>query len=251
MDNAKVTMMDGSHNAAITPRTAILIPASGADNDGLVIELGKAGPRVIEFEPGTPSYAEWGLQPFQSVREFTDAFMRDGTPEYMEMNAAVSPKSIETWRGLLQLRASQIATDDTVGKQALSRAGTSLLDDPRLRKAFVDGHRSRLAPWFYPAFVNRELKDTKLVLWLTKRSQFVPAIFCPNMRAALFAATAFRRIAACPNCKQLFALDSERADGGRGERYCTALCGQRYRQRMYRQRLKARAKKRTSPRAKR
>ena len=60
------------------------------------------------------------------------------------------------------------------------------------------------------------------------------------MKTAMFAFAAFHGAAACPNCGELFALDSRRVDGSKGERYCTAACGQRYRQKVYR--LKGKAK---------
>src|SRR5262249_45072897 len=90
-----------------------------------------------------------------------------------------------------------------------------------------------------------------VVMWRTKSEQFLPAILCPNVRTASFVAAAFRGLAVCPNCLRLFDPYAERIDGSKGDKYCTAACGSRYRQRLYRRRVvlkKLRVRK--SPRTK-
>ena len=168
------------HNAGITARPAILIPATGQQNDGLVIQMGKAGPRFratsfqMEGAP-LPGYVEWGLK---SVREFTGAFMRVDSPERAEMEANTSKKDRETWRGLLQLRATHatfpILLDEKAARRELSGASSKLIEDPRIQAAFGGGQLPKVAAWFYPAFFNRELKRTRIVLWLTKTESVRP-----------------------------------------------------------------------------
>jgi hypothetical protein len=238
------------HNATITSRPAILIPATGDDNDGLVIQMGTTGPSFVAAnirQDGAPlpGYVDWGLDPLESVREFTSAFMRVGAPEHAVMEANTTKKERASLHGLLRLRATRatlpVPLDTKAAQKALSDATKLLISDPRLQPTFQAGRLPDLAEWFYPAFFNRELKGARLVLWLTKQKQFAPAIFCPTMKAAMFAFAAFRGVAACPNCGDLFTLDTERPDKSRGERYCTAACGQRYRQKMYRKRSGASA----------
>jgi hypothetical protein len=212
----------------------------------LVIQMGKAGPRVLDFQTeALPRYVEWGLE-FQSVKEFTSAYMRVGAPEHAEMEAGTSEKDRETWKGLLQLRATHATSpfplDERAAKRELASAGAKLIEDPRIQATFAGGQVRKVAAWFYPAFFNRELKRSRVVLWLTKQNQFVPAIFCPDMKTAMFAFAAFGRIVACPNCGELFAPDSDRLDKSRSEKYCTVACGSAYRQRTYRTRLKVKAK---------
>jgi hypothetical protein len=251
MEKAKVINGGPHHNAGITARTAILLPTTGQQNDGLVIQMGRTGPHFLAPMPG---FVEWGLEPFESVREFTAAFMRVGSPEHTEMEASTTRKDRETYKALLQLRSTHatfpIRLDEKAARRELSSAGSKLIEDPRIQATFGGGEIRRIAAWFYPAFFNRELARTRLVLWLTKQNQFVPAILCPDMKTAMFAFAAFGHIAACPNCGNLFALDSGRVDGSKGERYCKAVCGERYRQKVYRLKVKAKTGKSKKKRSK-
>jgi hypothetical protein len=237
------------HNAPVTGRPAILFPAIGQANDGLVIQMGKTGPQVLSTGSqlgGAPllGWADWGLEPFECVTEFTGAFMRVGTPEYATMEARTTKKERDTLHGLLQLRATRATfpfpLEPKAARKVLSDATKLLIGDSRLQATFQVGRLPEVAEWFYPAFFNRELKGARLVLWLTKQKQFIPAIFCPLMKTAMFAFAAFRGVVACPNCGELFTLDSERPDKSKSERYCTAACGQRFRQKMYRARCASR-----------
>jgi hypothetical protein len=236
MSNTKHDNDSLKHNEAITPRPAILVPSTGKDNDGWILQMGKDGPQVIEADwSPLPAYAEWGLNPLETVVEFTGAFMRVGTPERATMEANVSAKDRETLHGLLKLRAAS-ETAPKAARRELAEAAKTLIPDARLRATFQAGRLPEVAEWFYPAYFNRELKGARLVLWLTKQKRCLPAIFCPNMKAAMFAFAAFRGVAACANCGELFTLDSQRADKSKSEKYCTAACGQRYRQKTYRNR---------------
>jgi hypothetical protein len=243
MSNTKHDNESRKHNDTITPRPAILVPATGKNNDGWIWQMGREGPQVIEADwSPLPPYAEWGLDPPETVVEFTGAFMRVGTPERATMEANVSAKDRETLHSLLKLRAAS-ETAPKAARRELAEAAKKLIPDARLRATFQAGHLPEVAEWFYPAYFNRELKGARLVLWLTKQKRFLPAIFCPNMKTAMFAFAAFRGVAACRNCGTLFTLDSERPDKSKSEHYCTAACGQRYRQKTYRKRSARRKKK--------
>lgn len=242
-DNAKQ-----QHNVSIAARLPILIPATGPVNDGLIIQMGVAGPRVLDFrEEGAPGpvYADWGLKPFQTVKEFTSAYTQPGSVEHSELETDITDKDWKTLRqGLVSLYYSHgtFPTGMKEAKRELSKASQRLPTDPRLQATFAGGQLPQVTAWFYPAFFNRELRRARLVLWLTKRNQFIPAIFCPSMKTALFAFAAFRGVAACANCGELFSPDSARADKSMSEKYCTAACGQRYRQKVYRLKVKAKTK---------
>jgi hypothetical protein len=227
------------HDATMTPRPAILFRATGKDNDGWILEMGKTGPQVIEADwSPLPAYEDWSLDPPQTVTKFTGAYMRLGTPERAVMEANVSAKDRDTLHGLLKLRAAS-ETAPKAAQRELAEAAKKLIADARLRATFQTGHLPDVVEWFYPAFFNRELKGARLVLWLTKQKRFLPAIFCPNMKTAMFAFAAFRGVAACRNCGELFTLDVERPDKSKSEVYCTAACGLRYRSKTYRARKKA------------
>jgi hypothetical protein len=244
MRNMKHDNDSRRHNDTITPRPAILIPAAGKDNNGWIFEMGKGGPQIIEADwSPLPAYAEWGLDPPRTVTEFTGTYMRVGTTEHAAMESNVTAKDRETLHGLLKLRAAS-ETAPKAARRELEDAAKKLIPDARLRATFQAGNLPDVVEWFYPAFFNRELKGARLVLWLTKQKKFLPAIFCPTMKAAMFAFAAFRGAAACRNCGALFTLDAERPDKSKSERYCTAACGQRYRQKTYRKRSDERKRKR-------
>jgi hypothetical protein len=244
MSKRNVINATTNHNASITARPAILIPATDQKNDGVVIQMGKAGPQILDFQKeGVPRYADWNLEQLQPIRAFTSAFMSPGSPEHMEMEANTTKKDRDTLHGLLRLRYTheRFPVNEKAAKSELSHASSALIEDPRIRATFAGGKLPQVAAWFYPAFFNRGLKRARLVLWLTKQNQFLPAIFCPDMKTATFAFAAFRGVVACANCGELFTLDSERVDKSRGEKYCTAACGQRFRQKAYRQRVRGKA----------
>lgn len=239
------------HNERITPRPAILIPATGVGNDGQIRQMGKSGPRFVAAsfplagKDDLPGYADWGLEPIEYVREFNGRYLSLNSVERRELETQTTKADRDTLHGLLRLRATTV--DPRSSQENLSAATSLLIQNTRLQAAFRTGQVPQVAEWFFPAFFNRELKDVRLVLWLTKRQQFVPAIWCPTMKAAMFAFAAFRRVAACRHCGGLFTLDTARIDGSGGETYCAAVCGQRYRQRQYRLRCES---KRVSQRRK-
>jgi len=230
------------HDAAMTGRPAILFPATGKDNDGLIFQMGKDGPRVIEAADWAqmPAYAEWGFDPPQTVLEFTVAYMRRGTPEHKVMEVGVGKADRETlYNGLRRLqRVHGDMLDTKTAREEMTAAAKVLLDDPRLRGTFQSGPPAKVAEWFYGGFFNRELQGARLVLWLTKQNQFLPAILCPSMKAAMYALAAFDGLVACRNCGEVFTTEGRRPDKSKSSVYCTAACGLRYRAKTYRVRKK-------------
>ena len=230
------------HNVPITARPPILIPATGQANDGLIIQMGATGPKVLDFgrQGGSGlAYAEWGLDPFRTVKEFTSAYMQPGSLEHAEMETNIKDKDWTTLKqGLVSLYYSHGTFPKNMkeAKRELSKASQRLFADPRLRATFAGGQLPQVTAWFFPAFFNREMRRARFVLWLTKKNLVIPAIYCPTLKTAFFVAAAFRGIVVCPNCGELFAPDTERTDKTGSEKYCKAACGQRYRQKLYRQR---------------
>src|SRR5260221_10369384 len=98
---------------------------------------------------------------------------------------------------------------------ALSEAAEILLPGHPGRKEIVK-------PSLYASLLTRGMEGVKLVMWTTQAGEIVPAVICPNAKAALFVAAAFKAAAACANCHKLFALDAPRVDGSSSEKYCTA-----------------------------
>ncbi|MGA8150347.1 MAG: hypothetical protein WB952_05315 [Terriglobales bacterium] len=226
------------HNATITAYPPILFPATGQARDGVVIQQWEE-PKVLDYSragDGTgPTYADWGLEPPQNVREFTPAFLMRGSPEHQAMEATISITDRERVRALYFVKTA------TKGK-GFDKAAPLLIKPKVLQTAFA-AMPPEAKNWFYPPFFTREMKRARVVMWLRNDQQFLPAIYVPNMTVAFFVAAAFRRVVACPACGVLFVPEAERLDGSRSEKYHTVACGQRYRQKQFRIRHKLKAKK--------
>jgi hypothetical protein len=140
------------------------------------------------------------------------------------------------------LRYVDVKNDETAARKALNDAG-QLLDD--LPQSILAGVKEpRRAAWIlYSCYLTGEMKRARLVVHRNKRGEFIPVVGCPDIKTALFVFAAYRGVEACLNCQKLFAVDSARPDDSSSDRYCTAACGQRYRQKLYRLRQKVQVKK--------
>jgi len=224
-----------SHNAAITARPRILIPATSQTNDGFVLRVSKTGPQRIPADlEGEKFFAEWGIERFEPVKEFVVKEVLDFSEEAHARVRALS---------LLRYAHATHASDALAAKKAVSDAAGLLIDDQGLQSVFSTGNPREVATLFYPAFFTREIRGAEVVMWKTKDEQFLPAIYCPNSRIASFVAISYRGLAACLNCHKVFSPEEESVDGSVSEKYCTVACGQRYRQKLYRLKQKARVKK--------
>jgi hypothetical protein len=79
--------------------------------------------------------------------------------------------------------------------------------------------------WKYSAMLTAELRGVQLVMWwpLGKKRLIVPAIYCPDMRTAVFCSLYKDVIRLCPRCKMPFVPDGTTTD------YCTPAHGVAYR----------------------
>jgi len=92
--------------------------------------------------------------------------------------------------------------------------GTSASNEEmQLQKDFLDALAvdARSAVIFLPQLATYALKNARLVLWRSK-GKFVPAIFCPNFRTALYAKALLGRIKVCPHCNHLFEVPRSNQD---------------------------------------
>jgi hypothetical protein len=207
-----------AHNEGITPRPRIFV--SVEVKDSFVREI-------------------VGLT--HRLREFTSAFFELGSKENKELEASVTEEDRAAFKALLALRCAYSA-DEPIGKNQLAEATRLLIphypgdaaEYARVTDAKKVAHR------IYPALLRDRIKRARVIIL----PDFSPAIFCPSLSVAMFVYAAYRGVAVCLNCQKLFAYDSERPDGGASEKYCTAACGQRYRQKLYRLRISDRAKQR-------
>ena len=98
-----------------------------------------------------------------------------------------------------------------------------------------------MAKRLYPLVFSKAMERAKVRMWC-KDGEWLPVIWCPNMKTAMYAYAAFNGVETCLNCQKLFCLDVPRVDDSRSEKYCTVACGQRFRQRIYRKRQLEQAK---------
>jgi hypothetical protein len=209
----------GDHNAGITARPRIYFRVRPGDWD-----------HVIGIAPRS--------------REFTSAYATPGTPENKELEHSTTKKDRNRLRALRLLRYVCAEDDQTAARKVLTDAGQLIFEDLQLAKLFAGTEDPKqVAAASYEEFFNDEIRGARLAIHRTKRGEFVPIIRCPDVKTAMFMFAAFRGIETCLNCAKLFAVDIVRPDDSSSERYCTAACGQRYRQKLYRLREKGRLEK--------
>jgi hypothetical protein len=208
---------EGDHNGSITPAPVILFRAETQTGERAEMVRAVFGSKLMR------------------VRRFTPEYLIPGTTEHKWMESATTESDRATLKAISLLRYAHNAPDGDTTAKALRDAAQILLPDHPARAEYVT---SKL----YASLLTQGMNGAKVIMWTSPERETVPAIMCPSLRVALFVAAAFRAMAACANCQKLFALDAERLDGSASEKYCTASCGQRFRQRMYRLRTKETAK---------
>lgn len=210
------------HNATITASPRILILGERTKEDS---EHSQMFRRVFRAE--LP----------RKLKEFTSAYMTPGTGEYKEFEAATSKKDRATLSALALLRRAQ-AMKSPASKD-LADAASLLLGERPPEWAIPPVGRREGAAWWYRSLLNDGMKNTRLVMSRAKGG-YAPAILCSDLRTAAYVFAAYKGVAVCAACRGLFAQDPER-----GGDYCSEACGQNFRQKAYRLRLKqkTRAKK--------
>jgi hypothetical protein len=227
MRNTERRNGDDWHNATITARPVILFKTDGSDLPQAALVRQILRSKLIR------------------LREFTPQYLVPGTSEHRLMEASTTPEDRATLRAISLIRyAHTSGADANTTSKALYEAARALVPDyPANESAFSEFQRGKVPERLYAGLLTQGMKGTKLVMWTTKQGEIVPALLCGSLRSALFVASAYRAVTACANCHRLFALDSARIDGSASEKYCSAACGQRFRQKMYRLRTANRKKK--------
>jgi hypothetical protein len=174
-------------------------------------------------------------KPLQPVRIFgVDA-------EGSLRNKAVRQSIAASWPlfiAVTQLRAAHESGNKYEIDQAFRKMLAARSDDPALRERIAEFWASTpqvpdAALVNLPPALSQEMSAARLVLWWNnRRKQFLPAIFCPDYRAALFVQVAMNDLRACPDCDKPFIPD--RPD----QEYCSVRCRERHRQRRRRDKLR-------------
>lgn len=194
-------------------------------------------------------------KPLQPVRMFGAEYLREGS----ELNKAVR-KSMpgQNWNLFIasnQLRDAHEKGDSYEIDAANQKLFATMLP-PKAPKGFpanppeehaamvsrIAGFWShptwsaKTAPVNLPPAMAHEMESARLVLWWNnRRKRFLPAIFCPDYKTAMYVHAVLRDLRACPGCDKPFIPD--RLD----QQYCKPQCSGR--QRTRRRRAKLRGKK--------
>jgi hypothetical protein len=212
----------GKHNVTITARPRILFPVNSNRSD-----------RII-----TRGFGLGEIPLLRDVKEFTAAYMTPGTRQHKEMEQATTQRDRRVIASLRLLQYAHAKAPDAA--RELVEAFSVLSGGWRPRDLGY-GHLSQreLAANFYSGSFNDEMKSARVIMSRPTRSEApVPAIWAPDIRTAAFVFAAFRGVEVCASCHRLFAPDRER-----GEKYCSDACGQNFRQKLYRQRVKSQTRK--------
>lgn len=209
------------------------------DHNGTVTAF-SARPRILF--PSDPTVAltrEVFEVSHRRTREFTPAFFQLGSPEHRELEENTSETDRDAVKALTLIRCAY-TSDDPITRRSLYDSTYLLMPDylGDARTFYAGANAKKIARSVYPGLLREYIRKARIII----SRGFVPAIWCPNLSVAMFVFAAYRGIAVCLNCQKLFALDLPRSDASTGERYCTAACGQRYRQKLYRLRAKAKSK---------
>jgi hypothetical protein len=118
------------------------------------------------------------------------------------IRAALTPEDHTTLTGALDLKDAILKNDVL----ARTRAYGKLM--PRLGWAGVDPAAFATHPGWanlhLPRVASEPLDEARLVLWYAaKVGRFVPALYCPTLRSAIFA-RAFIDLRTCPHCGDIF-----------------------------------------------
>jgi predicted nucleic acid-binding Zn ribbon protein len=132
---------------------------------------------------------------------------------------------------LMQLRDAHETGDEYAIANALDKLfGTA----PHIAAVWKRVPRTQLAPSVLPKEFSDRIASARLVLWWNvKLKRFQPAIFCEDLKTAMFVRAALRDLRACPSCDMPFR--PERPD----QEYCSLRCRERFRQRRRRANLQA------------
>lgn len=173
-------------------------------------------------------------KPLQEVRIFGADYLKDGSALNKEVRKAMAAEW-PLFIAATQLRAAHESGNRYEIDQALRKLLASLFeksdDASAMRERIAEfwsaePWSANAAPVNLPPALSHEMSGARLVLWWNnRRKQFLPAIFCPDYKTAMFARVALKDIRACPDCDKPFVL--ERPD----QEYCSVPCRERHRQR--------------------
>jgi hypothetical protein len=248
--NAPITRSQPQgHNAPVTQSTRPRIFFPGKD----VVSLSPLAEQFKKYPVITVFGEEFDMDLYATldepsrVREFTSDFWELSSRQYKELKKETTERDRLHVRALRLLRRAYIGEDEDSAREIMKKVEDLCIFPPEHNSALAldpswGGNLAR-ARHLYPLVFSRALKQARVRMWPTESGEFLPVIWCPDMTTAMFAYAAFEGVETCLNCAKLFCTDLPRVDDSHSEKYCTVACGQRFRQRIYRQRDKKKTQK--------
>lgn len=175
-----------------------------------------------------------GEIPFmRDVEEFTAAYMTPGTKERKAMELATTPRDrtlLATLRVLQHFHS--YPKSQNAERELFSALSVILGSWSPDELGYGDMSKIELAAKFFGGSLNDGMRGAQPVMLPgTRGGMPTPGIWCPDIKTAAFVWAAFRGVAVCCVCRNLFAPDPLRDE----KPYCPK-CAQAYWQREYRKR---------------
>ena len=171
-----------------------------------------------------------------------------GGEHFPETDCIAAAQAFPDLIALTQLRTALEKQDDYAAHEALEKllAIDPTADGAQQFRSVPQGKKrvsiiALFAPGrvILPRIFTEKVSQARLVLWRRSEKtdkQFWPAVYCPDLKTALFARAALRDLLCCPSCDKAFR--PERPD----QQYCSLRCRERFRQRRRRANLLPRTK---------
>lgn len=191
-------------------------------------------PVLIRAE-GLEKYDGWGtFLTGDQFDEYDDAslLVRIVTMEDVKkwLRKEFSPKDMAMFVGSSQLKRAYDTHDDFTLRRAYEKLRPHVPtlvppDDLQLEFKSRDGRKARVmfvkkwkaTRWNYSQIMTAMFEGVRLVVWFSEASgRFIPALFCPDKKAAAFTMTLTGRMRLCPKCDALFMPTAGNVD------YCCA-----------------------------
>lgn len=123
-----------------------------------------------------------------------------------------NPKDVDFLHGVIRLKDAHKTKDQLVLRDAYYKLWPYIVSDPKTpdakerRKAFAEIYsQSASSERWYPQIVSKVTDGARIVLWFSEKNKtFLPGIFCPDWKTAVFVHSVFGRIRSCPKCNTLF-----------------------------------------------
>ena len=171
----------------------------------------------------------------EPVTEFSRDFLTPGTPQHRRLLAATTKKERQRLSAIVLLQRAYLS--ELPAAKDMADAAALMFDWRPPEWAISPRNRQKGASFWYRSLLNEGMNRARLVMARAKGG-FAPAVLCPDIPTAAFVFSAFRGARVCASCRQLFAPDPER-----DEKYCSKSCGQNFRQKAYRSRVRKPSKR--------